>query len=183
MGEQPFQEEVSQAIEPIIETRADIKRENRRFRVYFLYLDGKSQQGIADILEISRDTVISDLNLILLRLSERPPRDMEGIRQDTYNRMVTLRNEALEESRKATFPMHKAKLMDVAAKLDVKILERFTQLGKGKEVRITGDDDLGKNVVDYLREKFGPEQLDDFIAWYERRVKAKSRLNVTAKVE
>lgn len=164
-------------LEPIIEQNLDIKREARRFRVYFLYLDGKSQESIAEILTISRDTVIQDLTEIRKRIAERPPWDMETIRQETYMRMIALRNKILADADKVENANSRARLYDVAASLELKILERYTQMGRGTDVRITGGGDMGKAVVDYIKEKFGPEQLTDFISWYERRSKASDRLD------
>lgn len=167
-------------VEPVIERNLDIKRENRRFRVYFLYLDGKTQEEIADILTVSRDTVMEDLNAIRRRIAEQPPWDMETIRQETYMRMVALRNKILEDAEEVENANSRARLYDVATSIELKILERYTQTG-GKEVRVTGGGDMGKAVVDYIREKFGPEQLTDFIKWYERRTKSSERLEAALK--
>uniref|UniRef100_A0A6M3MCD5 Uncharacterized protein n=1 Tax=viral metagenome TaxID=1070528 RepID=A0A6M3MCD5_9ZZZZ len=162
------------AIEPVYETPIDIKREHRRFRVYFLYLDGQTQESMASILGVHRDTIVNDLNIILNRIKERPPMDMEMIRVDTYMRMVTLRNKILTDVEKVENANSRANLYEVAAKMDMEILRRYTQ--PGKEASDAKSSEMGEAVVDYIREKFGPEQLQDFVEWYERRSTSKNRL-------
>jgi len=166
------------AIEPVYETPIDIKREHRRFKVYFLYLDGQTQESIADILGVHRDTIVNDLNIVLNRIKDRPPMDMEMIRTDTYMRMVTMRNKILEDAERAENFNSKANLYEVAAKMDMQILQRYTQ--PGKESTKTASE-MGEAVVDYIREKFGPEQLKDFVEWYERRNASKNRLKKALK--
>ena len=164
----------SKAIEPVLEYPKDIKIEARRMRVYMLYMSGDitSQEGIAEALGISRDTVISDLEEMRKRISRNPPWDMEAIRQETYNRMVFLRQEVIQQARESKSPTEKPKLYKIAADMDEKILERYTQVGGAKPSQAT-DSEIGKAVVDYIKETFGAEQLSDFISWYDRRTKAK----------
>jgi hypothetical protein len=107
---------------------------------------------------------------------------METIRQETYMRMVELRNRIIKDATEVENANSRAKLYDVAAKLELKILERYTQAGRGTDVRISGGGEMGKAVVDYIRETFGPEQLTHFISWYERRSKATERLDAALKV-
>jgi len=135
---------------------------------------------MAAILGVHRDTIVNDLNVILTRIKERPPMDMEMIRTDTYMRMVTMRNKILQDVEKAENPNSKANLYEVAAKMDMQILQRYTQPGK-EGSNNTKSSDMGEAVVDYIREKFGPEQLKDFVEWYERRKASKDRLKKALK--
>jgi len=139
-----------------------------------MYLEQAPQEKIAEVLGVSRSTVVEDLTNIRERISRRPPLDMEAIRQETYQRMTMLHDETVEAARAAASVNGKAKLYEVAAKLNQKILERYTQpSSKGGASKAP---DLGIAVVDYIKEKFGPEELQKFMAWYEKRSQVETRI-------
>ena len=162
-----------------LEQNLDIKRERRRWAVYMLYLEQKSQEDIAEVLDISRSTVVEDLTEMRRRIANRPPIDMEAIRQETYLRMTTLRLETIEAARASNSVHGKAKLYEVAAKLDTKILERYTL--PGSKPAASKGSDIGMAVVDYIKEKFGPEELQKFMGWYEKRSNAETRIKEAIK--
>jgi len=140
-----------------------------------MYLDQQSQESIAEVLDVSRSTVTEDLSEIRRRIADRPPMDMEAIRQETYQRMNILRMETIQAARESVSVNGKAKLYEVAAKLDLKILERYTQPGN-KGLAAGKSANIGMAVVDYISEKFGPEELQKFMTWYEKRSSAEERL-------
>ena len=171
---------MERALSKPIEQNLDLKREQRRFRVYFMYLDGQSQTAIAEVLEIGRSTVVEDLNEMRRRVAERPILDMEAIRQETYQRMVTLRSEIIAAARETNSVTGKPKLYEAASKIDLKILERYTQT-KGQIAETKKSSDIGIAVIDYLKERFGPEEITKFTAWYENRIKVESRIKEALK--
>ncbi len=95
-------------------------------------------------------------------------------------RMVLSRNEMQADARNAEKPADKAKLWAVVATMDTKILERFTQLAtKGKvETRVerVESTDLGKYVLEYLGETYGPDAVQHCLEWVDKRVRFQSSI-------
>jgi len=174
---------VDEGKEPIIEKRAsmpysmthfdrsvDMKIWNRRFKIYWLWLEGDlTQQEIADTIGYNIWTVNKDLAAVREALRFVPERLDDFIRE-TYMRMVFTRNEIQQEARAAEKPSDKAKLYDVVADYDKKILERFTQRGGKTDVHIESPD-MGKYALEYLAEIYGPEAVEHCLEWMEKKVR------------
>lgn len=148
----------------------DMKIWNRRWKIYWLWLESDlTQEEIAEIVGKDRWTVNKDLAAIREFLRFVPTR-VENIIQEIYMRMVLTRNEAQGAARDAKKPADKAKLYAVVADLDKKMLERFTQRSGKTEVHIDTPD-LGKLALEYLGETYGPDAVQHFLGWMEKRVR------------
>ncbi|GAG53898.1 unnamed protein product [marine sediment metagenome] len=83
---------------------------NRRFKIYWLWLEGDlTQQEIADTIGYNIWTVNKDLAAVREALRFVPER-LEDFIRETYMRMVFTRNEIQQEARAAEKPSDKAKM-------------------------------------------------------------------------
>jgi len=169
--------------DPIIEKRAsmpysmthfdrsvDMKIWNRRFKIYWLWLEGDlTQQEIADSIGYNIWTVNKDLAAVREALRFVPER-LEDFIRETYMRMVFTRNEIQQEARTAEKPSDKAKLYDIVADYDKKILERFTQRGGKTDVHIESPD-MGKYALEYIAEIYGSEAVEHCLEWMEKKIR------------
>lgn len=169
----------------------DIRIEYRREFVYFLWLRGKSLKEIGGIVGVSESTIWLDLKAVRAALNLQP-RNMEQIRHETLLSMRLIHADILstiEEAKEVKNPKgqpavrydHVAKLFDVAASLDEKILERYTLPGTTPEVTAKADEQI-LAMIDYLESKLGPEALTDFQEWWKGRMNVKKKLSDTSVV-
>lgn len=148
----------------------DMKIWNRRFKVYWLWLEGDlTQQEIADSIGYNIWTVNKDLAAVREALRFVPER-LEDFIRETYMRMVFTRNEIQQEARAAEKPTDKAKLYDIVADYDTKILERFTQRGGKTDVHIESPD-MGKYALEYLGQIYGSEAVEHCLEWMEKKIR------------
>lgn len=165
----------------------DIKREAREEWHYMLYLQGKKYREIEEITGFERTTIWKDIKRVIARLGA-VPQDMESIRQMALMSLRITRSEALASARKAqqaqggrAVPYGSvAKLFEVAADIDKTILQRYTQavpLGSRSDI------EKSKIIIDFMVNKFGPESLDDFEAYYTRHLALKKAIPVDVEVE
>ena len=108
------------------------------------------------------------------------PERIENTIQEIYMRMVMTRNEIQGDARRAEKPSDKAKLWNVVATIDNKILERFTQRTLGKtgqadDARLEAPN-LGQYALEYLGETYGPEAVEHCLEWMDKRVRFQSTL-------
>jgi len=109
-----------------------------------------------------------DLDAVREQLAINPQFNESAVKE-TYMRMVFLRNEVIKAARMAEKASDKAKLYGVVGKIDAKILERFTLPGMfqiQEELPQISDND--KIMVDWILLKFGPEVLEELIAYIEQ---------------
>lgn len=148
----------------------DMKIWNRRFKVYWLWLEGDlTQEEIANLLGKDEWTINKDLKAIREYLQFVPQR-MEDFIRESYMRMVFTRNEVQQEARNAPKAIDKARLYTIVASLDSKILERFTQRGGKTDVHIEAPD-MGKYLLSYIGETYGAEAVKHAIDWVDRKVR------------
>lgn len=160
--------EIEGGAEPTHDLNIDMKIDARRWRVYSLWLYGKTQSEIAEIERVDRTTIWNDLNAIREQL-ENNPQPIEQIRQETLLSLRIIRNEALQ--RAETAPDKEAhKFFKIAANIDQKILERFDQSTDAENAENQETDNAVKTLTEYMVEKYGPENLLDFEEWYQRRL-------------
>ena len=181
------------ALDVVIEERADMpyaltpfdrsvdmKIWNRRWKVYWLWLEADlTQEEIGKIVGVERWTIIQDLKAMRKFLRFVPER-LENTIQEIYMRMVMTRNEIQGDARRAEKPSDKAKLWNVVATIDNKILERFTQRTLGKtgqadDARLEAPN-LGQYALEYLGETYGPEAVEHCLEWMDKRVRFQSTL-------
>lgn len=175
---------VDEGREPVMEKRAampyalapfdrsvDMKIWNRRFKAYWLWLEGDlTQDEIAELLGYDKWTINKDLKAIREYLQFVPQR-MEDFIRESYMRMVFTRNEVQQEARSAPKPIDKARLYTIVAALDSKILERFTQRRGGKtEVNIEAPD-MGKYLLAYIGETYGSDSVKHALDWVDKKVR------------
>ena len=190
---EPAKDEEKPPMEIVVEERAsmpyalapfdrsvDMKIWNRRWKVYWLWLEADlTQDEISEIVGVDRWTINKDLKAMREFLRFIPER-LENQIQEIYMRMVLSRNEMQADARNAEKPADKAKLWAVVATMDTKILERFTQLRvKGKvETRVerVESGDLGKYVLEYLGETYGPDAVQHCLEWVDKRVRFQSSI-------
>lgn len=158
-----------------IESPRDLRIEARRFRILTLYLSGAyTQEEIAEIEGVDRKTVYTDLEFMREWL-EKHPRTPEIILQETYIRMVLRSSEVQRRAMAAERDSDAAKLWAVVTSTDSKILERFTQKGLGGTAPDEDGINQAKAAVDFMLERHGPEELQTFLEWYDRRRNAERR--------
>ncbi len=181
------------ALDVVIEERADMpyaltpfdrsvdmKIWNRRWKVYWLWLEADlTQEEIGKIVGVERWTIIQDLKAMRKFLRFVPER-LENTIQEIYMRMVMTRNEIQGDARRAEKPSDKAKLWNVVATIDNKILERFTQRTLGKtgqadDARLEAPN-LGQYALEYIGETYGPDAVEHCLEWMEKRVRFQSTL-------
>jgi len=183
--EEPVEEGAIELVEKRYPRNMDMRIEYRREFAYFLWLKGKSLREIGDILGVSESTIWLDLKSIRAVLNLQP-RSMEQIRHETLLSMrlihadiLTTIEEAKEVKNAKGQPAvrydHLAKLYDVAASLDEKILERYTLPGTSPEVTAKADEQI-LAMIDYLEAKLGPEALTDFQEWWKARMDVKKKV-------
>jgi len=162
----------------------DIKREAREEWHYMLWLRGYKQHEIEDITGYERTTIYRDIKRVMDRLGATP-RDMESIRQMALMSLRLTRAEVMSTIRKAEdLPVgkvpygHIARLYDVAAGIDEKILERYTQTGGAQSTTSASDLEKSNIILDFIISKFGPEALDGFQDYYTRQLALKKAKSV-----
>jgi len=174
---------VDEGREPIIEKHAsmpygltpfdksvDMKIWNRRFKVYWLWLEGDmTQQQIADSLGKNIWTINKDLAAVRDALRFVPQR-LEDFIRETYMRMVFTRNEVQQEARATKTALDKSRLYSVVASYDMKILERFTQRGGKTDVHIESPD-MGKYALEYIGETYGSDAVQHCLEWMEKKIR------------
>ena len=171
-------------------TNLDMKRELRREFVFYLYLSGRyTQERIAEIAGVSRDTVYHDLkwaneNLVPEGMNLETIRS-QAVIQIHLDRVkaLTISEEALTMIRdkddisaadaKRLFDVS-AKFIGIAAELDIKLLERFTQQATNAEAegKALEANQTAKWVMDFMVEKLGPEALNGFEDYMRDRLLA-----------
>ena len=158
----------------------DMKIWNRRWKVYWLWLEADlTQEEIGKIVGVERWTIVQDLKAMRKFLRFVPER-IENTIQEIYMRMVMTRNEIQGDARRAEKPSDKAKLWNVVATIDNKILERFTQRTLGKtgqadDTRLEAPN-LGQYALEYIGETYGPDAVEHCLEWMEKRVRFQSTL-------
>ncbi len=151
----------------------DMKIWNRRWKIYWLWLEADlTQEEIAKMVGIERWTVNKDLAAIREFLRFVPQR-YEDMLQEIYMRMVHSRNEIQQDARNAEKYSDKAKLWTIVGNMDSKLLERFTQR-KGKadvHVDAPASSDMGKFLLEYIGETYGPDAVKHALKWMENKVR------------
>lgn len=150
-----------------------IKREVRKEWVWFLWLTQHTQEEIAGIVGCSRGTVVNDLNDMKEQLAKHPI-DHEHVRQLALIQMRFAFAEIIHAARDAESEHAKAKLYDVAAGIQEKILDRFTQAATINQRAVKSEMDRAQALIEYMIEKYGPDSLDGFEEWYTKRKVAKA---------
>lgn len=172
-------EEIEELIEPQYARNIDIKIEARRERVFWLWLRGYKLREIEEMTGVERTTLWRDIKAVREQLAANP-QTIEQILMETLMMMRFIRADALEMARKADLK-NAHRYYKVAADIDKKILERFTQPETMFKVEDHSDDEKAKAVIDFIIEKMGPEALDGFETWYQNRLEMNkiSRFNST----
>ena len=146
----------------------DMKIDARRELHWYLWVSGKKLTKIREITGWGRWTVWQDLKYIRENLS-LTPKATEEVRQETLMSLRLDRARALEELDESEDPKAKAKFLQIAVDVDLKILERYTQPLKTGEKEIMDASEKAQAVIDFMTTKFGPESLEGFEDFYRNR--------------
>lgn len=160
----------------------DMKIWNRRWKVYWLWLEGNmTQADIAVMLDVDPWTINKDLAAIREQL-RFVPEHLEARINEIYMRIVLARNEAMQAARNAELDHAKAKLYEVAQKWDKNLLDRFTIPGR-KGADTTEDNKLLKQFFEYLGETYKAEGVEHYMDWVKRRTALENQLKPGAKTD
>jgi len=146
----------------------DMKIDARRELHWYLWVSGKKLTKIREITGWGRWVIWQDLKYIRENLS-LTPKATEDVRQETLMSLRLDRARALEELDESEDPKARVKFLALAANIDLKILERYTQPLKTGEKEIMDASEKAQAVLDFMVQKFGPESLDGFEAFYTNR--------------
>lgn len=146
----------------------DMKIDARRELHWYLWVSGKKLTKIREITGWGRWVIWQDLKYIRENLS-LTPKATEDVRQETLMSLRLDRARALEELDESEDPKARVKFLALAATIDLKILERYTQPLKTGEKEIMDASEKAQAVLDFMVQKFGPESLDGFEAFYTNR--------------
>ena len=165
-------------------TPREIKKAAREEWHYRLWLEGKEYAEIQLITGFKRKCVWNDIKRVDARMAAIPS-DMESIRKMALMSLRVTRSKIIHSielaheskgGRGQTPWGHIAKLYDVLAGIDVKILERYTQAGTTQTASDMADIEKAEIVMDYMTTKFGPEALDGFEEYYTRNLALKTKI-------
>jgi hypothetical protein len=135
---------------------------------YYLWMMGKNYKAIRDVTGYSRYTIADDVKRIRDRL---PSKDLSSVRDETLLMLRIDRSKAMDFVDDPDMPpKDRSKFMEIIMKIDLEILDRFTQQGKGpvQELKEEYDEEM-KAVLDYMVEKMGPSAISDFSEWWGRK--------------
>ena len=182
-----------------IRTPLDLKRTQRQEWVTLLWLQGKTYKEISEIVDVNPSTVWEDLKIIQERWRTTPTGEAD-IRKLALMSLRITRSEILhtiEEAKgleviegpliqdliNAGFDIKKvsklfkpkssyseiAKLYDSAVDIDKTILQRYTQMPNETQA-IQAAEERAMIVLDFMRDKMGPDALEGFETYYQKRL-------------
>ena len=135
---------------------------------YFLWMMGKTLASIREITGYNRSTIWEDIGKVRQRL---PAKDLTTIRDETLMMLRIDRSKAMDfiDSDKVD-DRTKSKFLEVVMKIDLDILERYTQpiRGPAQEMQQEYEEKM-KAVLDYMIEKMGADSISDFATWWAAR--------------
>jgi len=148
----------------------DLKIESRRFRVWSLYLEGLTQEEIAEREGVDRRTIYRDIQALKNRVMEQP-QNVDTIYKETYDRILQSAEKVQQRAERAERDSDAAKLWKVVAEFDSIILERFTTNQTPDEIEQEKEDMLNqhKAMIDYIIQKLGPEGIGDFEEYWRQQ--------------
>lgn len=156
-------EGTSLAIRP--RTNKEMQLRHREQYLYFLWISDKyTLEEIKNETGLSVPTIWRTLRKVREEMKS-DPNMADQIRLDTYLSMRLDHAEIVKRALETENAQQAAKLWEVAATINKTILERYTQMGPES----SRASEMGMAVVDYITEKFGPEELPQFLTWYEKR--------------
>ena len=149
---------------------AKMKIEARRNRVWSLYLQGHTQEEIAEREAVDRTTVYRDIQAFNSRISELTS-TVEIVYKDAYDRLLAQIKEIQRRAEIAEKDGDAAKLWKVAAIYDRLLLDRFMPKQDHDMVKQENERLIKqmKCMIDFLVEKMGLESLDNFEEYWLTR--------------
>ena len=153
-------------------TPLDMKRDQRQEWHMMLWLQGKTYAEICAITLVNRATVYEDLKVIQERWNSTPTSEAD-VRKLALMSLRITRSEimgTIEEAKQNDAKYGEiAKLYDAAVDIDQTILQRYTQMPN--ETQAIGEaEERAMIVIDFFRQKYGPESLDGFEDYYKKRL-------------
>jgi len=145
----------------------DIKKEVRKEWFWFLWLRLKTYKEIEEITGFERTTIWKDLKEIQEELA-RNPLDHQKTVQLVMLQLRMDHAEVITRARETESDKNAVNFYKIAAQIQIKLLERFTQPMNIDE-QVTRGQDQTQAIIDFMVEKFGPESLDDFETWYSKK--------------
>ena len=154
----------------------DIKKEVRKEWHWFLWLRQMTYKEIEAITGFERTTIWKDLTEVQEELAHNPL-DHQKTLQLAMMQLRFDHAEVIQRARDSESDKNAAELYKIAAQIQIKILERFTQpINIGEHV-IRGEQDHAQAIIDFMVEKYGPESLDTFETWYSKKRVAKATMS------